>query len=67
MISLLFPVSRQASGESRQNMVACAAEGALANLAEAGVCANEVEARFSSPWFWQLCRVKAMSEKKHFC
>jgi len=30
-----FPVSRTASGESRQNMVAYAVAGALANLAEA--------------------------------
>ena len=32
-----FPVSREASDESGQNMVACATAGALANLAEVGV------------------------------
>ncbi|MBB6112720.1 hypothetical protein [Mucilaginibacter lappiensis] len=31
----LFPVSRTASAENRQNMMACVEAGALANLAEA--------------------------------
>jgi len=31
---LLLPVSRTASDESRQNMLACVVAGALANLAE---------------------------------
>jgi len=36
-----FPVSRTASGESGQNMLACAVAGALANFAEAMTCASE--------------------------
>jgi hypothetical protein len=47
-------------------MVACALEGALANLAEAGGSVNEVEVRFSSPWFCLFCRVKALCGKEAF-
>ena len=47
-------------------MQACAAVGALANLAEAWNGANEVEVRFSSPWFWLICGVKALCGKEAF-
>jgi len=47
-------------------MLACVVAGALANLAEAEERANEVEVRFSSPWFWLICGVKALCGKEAF-
>ena len=65
-----FPSSPSADklrAKAGRTMVACADGGALANLAEAEEWANEVEVRFSSPWFCPLCRVKACAAKKPLC
>ena len=58
------PVSRQASGESGQNNGGlCGGQGHWQTLPKPGHGANEVAARFSSPWFCLFCRVKALCGK----
>jgi len=47
-----------------RTILVCAVAGALANLNEAWDGANEVEVRFSSPWFCPFCRAKAQCGKE---